>query len=289
VVNEVKEACAAALDGAAPPLPDGPAMLAVAQRSLKRRSRLVAGGAALAVVAVVTTVGVVASALGRPAPTSDQRVAAPIAGPAPARVAALPPPAPSAMEAHSHGPHIAELLLAAVPAGYTTTVENISADASPASTWQTMDGRYFSSVRVLVASDGREGQLSSHIVTDGQSMAEADLCTAAAADRFGRMVDAPATDCEVVTVNGVTVRVTSGASETFGHINAAIRLIDGGLLAVVACQRIPVSSGGDDDPPPDAATAPRTGLILGGRPGLTSPVLTREQVAALAADPAMLP
>jgi hypothetical protein len=294
VVNEVKEVCVAALDGApaldgaAPPLPDGPAMLAIARRSLQVRARLAAAGASLAVVAIVATVGVVAGALGRPAVTTDQRVAAPVGKPAPARVVA-PPPAPSAMQAHSHGLRIAGLLVAAVPAGYTTTVEHISADASPASTWQTMAGDYFSSVRVLVASGGREGQLSSHIVTDGQSMTDDDLCTAAAAERFARLVDAPATNCAVVTIDGVSVQVSTGVSEQFGQINAAVRLIDGGLLAVVVGQRIPSYPVGDDDPPPDPVTAPQAGLILGGRPGLPAPALTREQVAALAANPAMLP
>jgi len=286
-VNEVKEVCAAALDGPAPPLPDGREMLAVARRSVGRRARLAAGGAGLAVVVVVTTVGVVASAVAGPPTTTYRKT--PVVGPAPVRAVLPPPPAPSAMEAHRHGPQIAGLLVAAVPAGFTTTVEHISADTSPASTWQTMNGEYFSSVRVLVAAGGREGQLSSHIVTDGQPMSDVDLCTAAAAARFAQLVDAPATNCEVVTIDGVTVQVSSGVSEMFGQINAAVRLIDGGLLAVVAAQRIPSYAVGNDELPPDAAASPPASLILGGRPGLSSPVLTRSQVAALAADPAMLP
>jgi len=63
----------------------------------------------------------------------------------------------------------------------------------------------------------------------------------------------------------------------------------GGLLAVLSVQRNPSYAVGADDLPPDAVTSPSTDLILGGRPGLTSPPLTREQVAALAANPAMLP
>ena len=286
-MNEVKEVCAAALDGPAPPLPDGLEMLAVARRAVARRTRLAAGGAGLAVIVVVATVGVLASALARPPATAYRQ--APVAATAPVRAAAPLPPAPSAMQAHRHGSQIAGLLVAAVPAGFTTTVEHVSLDTSPASTWQTMDGEYFSSVRVLVASDGREGELSSHIITDGQSMSDADLCTAAAAARFAPLVDAPASSCEVVTIDGVRVQVSTGTTEKFGEVNAAVRLIDGGLLAVVAVERIPSYAVGYDDLPPDAVTSPSTDLIRGGRPGLPSAPLSREQVAALAASPAMLP
>jgi hypothetical protein len=277
----------AMLDEAAPALPSAHETLDVARRS-RRRNVLAVAGAGLASAAVLATASIgAATVLGgdgvAPAP------AGPVAAP-PAATSAAPlqppplPPAPGAEAAQTHGKRNAEVLTAAAPAGLTAVVDWMSA-GSPASTWHLESGpEYVSTVYVVLTTGQADGMVSADI-HGGLSGLGTDLCADAVTSRL-----APAPPgCDIVTVNGVPIRVFSTHDDR-GDVNTAVRLLDGGLLVVRAQQGIEAYQP-DDQVPPDGHVRPRDGKhsILGGWPALAAVPLSPAQVAALAADPALLP
>jgi hypothetical protein len=165
---------------------------------------------------------------------------------------------PGADAAHAHSVQIARLLVAAVPSGSAANVIRMSSNGIPASTWRvangenrvTLGGDYVSTTRVAITLGTTNGHLSATIEAFAKEALPTDLCSAQANALLSRLVGAPEANCQVVTVNGTQVRVSTGS------VVAAVRPLQGGLVAVLADKSIG---------------------------------MTVDQVAALAADPRMLP
>jgi len=289
-VNEIKTICELVLDDPAPPLRDGAAALAIARRTTARRNRLRVAGSGVVAAAV-------AGVLVTPAVTGWQAASAPApppeAGPAMETTAAPRTPAtttpakpPSAHVAAAHSHVLAAVLKAAVPPGHTVTeVDGLSDDK----TVYTRKLRLKPNEQVLgaytqveIAAGGGEGQLMAAILYDGRPYPNGDLCSPKLA---GSAADA-ALPCEVFTVNGVQIKVTRSQNAEYGEVISAVRYLDGGELMVSSWQGIPRHEP-DGNLPPDAVNKkPRDGVH---HPPLADPPLSAQQVAELAAEPAMLP
>ncbi|MGN9911642.1 hypothetical protein ACTMTJ_29290 [Phytohabitans sp. LJ34] len=285
-MNEVRTICELALDEPAPPLRDGAAALAIARRTTARRNRLrVAGSSAVAVaVAGVLATPAVAGWQAAPAPDAGPATETTAAQPAPATTAPAPPP--SAHAGPVHGRAMAAVLKAAVPPGHTVTkVDGLSDDKTVYSRKHRLEpGSQLMAAytQVEIAAGGGEGQLMAVILYDGKKAPSGDLC---APEHAGSKADA-ALPCEVVTVNGVPVKVTRQHDPEYGEVISAVRFLDGGELMVSSWQGIP-SYEPDGNLPPDAVDKQPEGDDH--RPPLADPPLSAQQVAELAADPAMLP
>jgi hypothetical protein len=291
--NDVDRVWAAMLEAPAPPLPTAEETLRHARTSRRRRAAWAVGGSGLASALVVAAVAAGAALFGPQAAGGlavvEPDVAAPIG---PAEPPAPPPAAPTREEAHGHGDEIAAILLAAVPPGHTGLLQRLSSGGQVAATWQLENGpQYSSSVHVIVTNGQADGMLRSSIFGGIDPLGD-DICAPAVTAYLTRMYSStyPAT-CDVVTINGVQIRLSSTHDAEHGDINRATRLLNGGILTVEAEQGIPVHQA-DDDPPPDASADPpvdREHSILGGWPALPAVPLTTAQLAAIAADPDLLP
>ncbi len=91
----------------------------------------------------------------------------------------------------------------------------------------------------------------------------------------------------VITVDGTPIRVSTGTRPDVGEVMIATRVLAGGFLAVITQQGTPVYEPDTDNPPPDARHRPSS-VHHDHRPPLATSPLTAEQLAALAANPAML-
>jgi hypothetical protein len=289
-VNEIKTICELALADPAPPLRDGAEALAIARRATVRRDRLRVAGSGVVALAV-------AGALATPAVAGWQATPPPDGGPATDMTAtqvataaptttppATPGPPPSAHVAPAHGHKLAAVLKGAVPPGYRVThVRGLKDDKTVYSRKlrlkpnEQMLGAY---AQVEIAAGGREGQLMAVVMYTGRPYPAGDLCSPNL-----RGYDSGAR-CEVVTVNGVQVKVTRDHDPGYGEVISAVRYLDGGELQVSSWQGIPEHHP-DVNLPPDAVdTKAEDGEH---RPPLVDPPLSDQQVAELAADPAMLP
>ncbi|GGM69192.1 hypothetical protein ACFFX1_30140 [Dactylosporangium sucinum] len=281
-MNDVKYLCEVSLDVPPPPLRDAQAALAIARRDTARRSGLratagLAGAAALAAV-------VAPAAMGNPAVVAD----GPAPSAAPSTVSSPPSvETPPAQAATTHDRKVYDHLVAALPAGYTARTQYpfatdptpypIRLDGSPASGTVLIA----MTANVLVSDGSGEGKLWAYIANDGKPTPTGDLCAPPA------LLPTDGEDCVVRTVGGVQVRVTTQRDDEGRPVTVARRYLRGGWLEVIAEQKVQVYVGQSDLPPdakrdgrPDEKTA---------KPALAAPFLTRDQVAALAADPAMLP
>jgi hypothetical protein len=173
-----------------------------------------------------------------------------------------PAAAPAALAAASHGAQLAAVLLAAVPDGYTPAAATTFGD-DPTVYPTTVGGRS----RILAAAvvpvfwGPAKGQLFAYLVYDGHPAIApgADLCAE------------PTTgSCVPMTVHGVPIRVVTLTDPVQGYVVTATRFLDGGRLTVGASQGVPA-----DDP---AHGSPLSGPLLDG-----------PAVAAITANPAMLP
>ncbi len=274
-MNDVRYLCESTLDVDAPPLRAAEEVLAIAARSAARRDRVVAASVGLAGVTVVAAL--VTPAL-LPGPVTS--LPAP-AAPATSAVVSAAAPVPSASAPATHDRLVYDLLVAALPAGYTGrsrypfavwSREPIRLDqAAPAGPL------YIQLTATVVVSDGRgEGQLWAALVSDGNPAPTGDLC---ALPDVGR-------DCRVVDVAGVPVRVGVEDDGQGGDVLVARRYLQGGYLTVVAQRGVPAYSAGTDLPPDAVGGRQRQ---PGGKPALAAAFLSLEQVAALAGNPAMLP
>jgi hypothetical protein len=263
-----------------PPLRDSGEVLATARRSAaRRRHSSVASASALAVAAaaVVLTVQVTsAGGAGEPAPPVAASAAT--TGSPPEHVAA-PEDMPPARAAATHAERLRQLLLAAVPPGYPTKDFPVSYDEGfdrtavlPNTTYPApKDGAMSLSFAGLLLSDaGGEGLLSADIVATANPGVLGDECGPASA---------PSTNCEVITVDGVRVEVTTWQDEAGQHISA-VRRLDGGCLIVSAAQGM---GSGESDAPLDGTR--KSGAT---KPALTILPFTTQQLAGLAANPEML-
>ncbi|MEU0563636.1 hypothetical protein [Dactylosporangium sp. NPDC006015] len=260
-MNDVKDICDGML-ATAPPPPDARTVLATARRAAGRRRAV--GAAGVATLAVAVAAGGTALAL-RPAPApvpAQQPPPVLATGPSPAPVVAA--PLPAARAAYTHGATMRGLLMAAVPAGYTTADYPVSYDEgvdptvvlpnervpAPAN-WQLS----VAFAGVFLRQGGAEGLITASIWATANPVAE----------------DCPPPSCSVVTAGGVSVEVRTWIDEGGVHI-AATRRLTGGSLSVIASQGM--------------ATAEATPAAV--RPALPALPFTTQQVAALALDPAML-
>jgi hypothetical protein len=184
--------------------------------------------------------------------------------------------------AHSHA--LAAVLKAAVPPGYTVAnVNGLSDDKTVYSRKLRLkpNEKLLSAfTQVKIAAGGGEGQLKAVIMYDGKPYPKGDLCSP-------KLPGAePALPCEVVTVDGVQIKVTRDHNADEGEVIVAVRFLEGGRLIVSSSQGI-----GQYEPdgalPPDAVNKKPGGDEH--RPPLAEPPLSAPQVAELAADPAMLP
>lgn len=235
-MNDVRELCELALDTPAPPMPE----VATVIRAAKRQNRYAASASVAALVAVIGIVFTVAGSHHRPTATVPQ----------PAAAVDL-PPVPAVDAAHAHSLEIARILVAAVPAGIDANVVHMSADGTPASTWRfELGSNYVSTTLVAITLGTNEGNLAATIEAYDKESLGSDLCSVQASALLARMVGAPQSNCSVVTIGGVQVRISSGDGI------AAVRPLQGGFLAVRADEGLP---------------------------------FTPQRLAELAADPRMLP
>ena len=204
---------------------------------------------------------------------------------------AVAPPAapgvPSREAAHAHGRAIAQTLIDAVPSGYSAAPEYSFSDGDPTATWmrEPPSESYVSMTSIVISAGDGEGLLQAFIVRDGVPAPAADLCSTDLADRIDPILGA-GTDCQVVVVDGVPIRVTSRDDPDVGATLIAVRPLQGGLLAVVSTNgRWTFDS--SSERPPDAVRSP--GAAPAAAPELTTSVFTPAQLAAIAGDPAMLP
>jgi hypothetical protein len=291
--EDVDRVWAAMLESPAPPLPTAEDTLRHARTSRRRRAAWAVGGSGLASALVVAAVAAGAAlfgpqAAGGPA-ERDPAVAVPVA---PGEVPLAPPPAaPTWERAHDHGDEIGAILVAAVPSGYTGLLQRLSTNG-PAATFQVEHGpRYSSSVYVIVTNGRADGLIRSSIY-GGEDPLGDDICSPAATAYLRHMYsEAYPSTCETVTINGVQIRLSSTHDAEHGDINRATRLLDGGILTVEAEQGLPVHRV-DDGLPPDVLTRPGTDgehTILGGWPALPAVPLTTAELAAIVANPGLLP
>jgi hypothetical protein len=251
---EIRDIVERMLDSPQPPHRPVDEVLAIARRDKRRRSWAAAIGFGAATLALVLAVaGMLHPPVDEQTPTSPS-----VAAPAP----------PMARAAAAHGALMAERLKAALPAGFAAGSVETFSDATLVQPTDLADGR----VRILAAAvvrvfdDAGEGEVFAYVVHDGRP-ARGEGCAAAAPTGQGR--------CEMVTVDGVTVRVVAAADQVRGGYVAATRLLDGGHLIVGAWQGpAPRSHTGSDN----LAQSP-----------LAAAPWDVQTVAALAADQTMLP
>ncbi len=285
-MNDVKEICELALDAPAPPLRDPAEALAIARRSARRRERLTVGAAALAVVAAASATTMIAPRVGLAG--ADRAPAAQVTGAQQMTVA--PPVAadvPSREAAHAHGRQIAQTLIDAVPSGYSAHPEYSFPDGDPTATWmrEPPSESYVSMTSIVLSAGDREGLLQASIVRDGVPAPAGDLCSTDVADRIDPIFGA-GTECQVVVVDSVPIRVTSRDDPDVGATLIAVRLLHGGMLGVVSTQgRWTFDS--SSELPPDSVRSPDEARPVS--PELISSVFTAAELAAIAGSPAMLP
>jgi hypothetical protein len=146
-----------------------------------------------------------------------------------------------------------------------------------------VSGRYMiggANVSVLVSNDGRVGWLSAFVYNDGKPLPTGDLC---ALDTF-------AVSCKVVDVNGTKIRVTREHWDNTApeiDVITATRFLRNGALVITESRSVPDFQSEKGELPPDAVNkhpqkqAPTSAL--------GDWFITDDQLAALIADPAMLP
>jgi hypothetical protein len=285
-VNDVKEICDLVLDAPAPPLRGSTEAFEIARRETRRRDRLRAAGYGIAAVAAATAAAVLAAPGATPVHQRE-----PITAAVGTQAAERPAPrVPSAQAADAHGREVARVLAAAVPAGYAVNVVDLSPGTdSPASTWylRPVPGGYVSGTRLVVSAGGGEGELVALITADGNEPPAGDVCAADVSSRFARDHSTGDFTCEAVTVDGVQVRVVTERLPDVGEVVTATMFLRGGFVMVVSQQGVrPYEP--DGQVPPDARDrGTPTGQER--KPALNTPMLTWQQVAAIAANPALLP
>ncbi|MEU7873482.1 hypothetical protein [Dactylosporangium sp. NPDC049140] len=293
-MNDVKYLCEQLLDGAPPPLREGAEVLAVARRSTARRSAVRTTGGLVAVAAVTGTAVLVAPALANDHRATNVQVGGPPApvSPSPSSVPS-PPDVPYAQAPGTHEKTMLETIQRALPPGYTAAPEYpLSTNPTPYPTDPQAAApgggvALTANVSVLVSQDGRVGWLSAHIYNDGKPLPTGDLCGPDVTRPIG---DQPGWSCRVVDVNGTKIRVTREHwTNTAPEIDVitVTKFLRNGALSLTESRSVPDFQSEKQTPPPDAVNA---------HPQQQAPTsalgdwfLTEDQLAALIADPAMLP
>jgi hypothetical protein len=257
-VNEVRQLCEQALDGPEPPLRDADDVLAVARRAtrtrdLRRAFYGLAAATALAAGAALVTPATLGTAASEQ-PVSPATAAS--ASPVPV------PPAPAREQAVEHMPHIAGRLAEALPEGYAFVRLDRYVDQP---TWYAdlADDSYVVIWTVLVSSGTGTGGLE--IIFRGDRPGPSgDLCEPEISAGFA--VPAAAWCWQAASDSG-PIWIITGRDDSRGDVRAATRVLDGGYLTLVVEQAVD-----------DGESAPLARLPF-----------TATELAALVADPAMLP
>jgi hypothetical protein len=249
-MNELKDLCDRMVEDA-PPMTDSADVLRTARRSaaVHGRLRLAGFGAGIAAAVVVAAVAAV---------TVQANIHSGRTQRGPAQVAA-----PGRPEARAHAEKMDDLLAAAVPAGYTVSVSQHAPDdlvvAFITSSGQPVVSSW-ADASVVVGDAGGRGILQAtvwFVDPPGGPCARQN----------------PAAVCEQVTVGGVAVEVYTLTDDAGRHISA-VRRFPGGYVSVGAVQAIKHY--------PNSI-----GPVV--EPGLAVFPFTKDQIVALAANPAMLP
>lgn len=289
-MNDVKYLCEQLLD-APPPLREGADMLAAVHRSAARRSAVLAGGGLLATAALTGAAVLAVPILAGHATPATVPLGAPPVNP-PSSAAA--PEVPYARAAGTHDKKMFLAIKKALPAGYTATSQypfstsRTPYPADPAAPRGKGAGAVLAAdVSVLVAKDGRVGWLAANIVNDGRPVPTGDLCGPEAANRNH---DQPGSTCASVTVNGTTIRVTKEHWDNTApeiDVITATRYLRDGALMITESRSVPDFQSEKGQLPPDAVNRhPKKQTPTS---ALGDWFLSADQLAALAADPAMLP
>lgn len=282
-MNDVKDLCDRILDQPGPPLRDSGQVLEIARRSARDRARLTAAAGSLACLAVAAF----ALTVTLPGAPSDAPLAGPVtAGPATPAASASVPPTPARAAAHAHGARIAQVLAGAAPAGFTARPDGDTSTWTLATDTTAATPRYVSQTRVLVSDTVGEGTLAAVFVADGGTAPTGDPCATAVTARLNVYRDTPSgteagpgDSCSAVSVSGVAVRVDADPAAV-----TATRFLATGYLMVSWSAAAP--DGGTSTAAPGR---PWTARDSAGRWPLASSPFTASTLAALAADPRLLP
>jgi hypothetical protein len=242
-VRDVREIFERVLDEPQPPLRATAEITGAARRVARRRDRLTAAGSVAAVL-VATLAGVLVA---RTPP--EARPGLPSVAPAVSASFRPLPAMPSLHAIDDHTAQAAAVLGAAVPAGLAAGQPEAQYG------WATVlhDGEYVTSVRLEMTFATGGGWLEVRYVFDA-GLAD-PACSDAALTATARAEPGADQGCQVRTVGGTAVQVTTGPG-----IVAGVRFLRGGFVCVAVRQG-----------------------TLGGPP------LRADRVAALAADPGLLP
>jgi len=285
-MTSARDLFGAAGDTPEPPLRSSADVLRSARRAARRRGHLQAllGGVTLAAVAGGATMlmprtGPMGVSPQPAAPAVSSAVSTPDAEPS----------APSATSAHAHAGSVDEILADAVPAGFDAEPATLTGTASahgPVSFAWAVDvakGHYRELSLVRVTKAAGVGLLMAVVGNDGPTIERGtDLCTAM--PTLG-IEGATNLTCDVVDTDGVRVRVVTGTAGALGDVISAVRFIHGGYVEVVVSQGLRAYR----------QKATSTGAIWqisvnpAGEPILDALPLTARQLAALAAEPGLLP
>jgi hypothetical protein len=187
-----------------------------------------------------------------------------------------------------------QTIKAALPPGYAVTAEYpFSTDPTPYPTDPTVSGRNGvatfggANLSVLVSKDGRVGWLSAFIYNDGRPLPSGDLC---APEITQLNHEGPGVTCKVVDVGGTRIRVTREHWDNTApeiDVITATKYLRNGALVITESRSVPDFQSEKDKLPPDAVNK---------HPQKQTPTsalgdwfLTEDQLAALIADPGMLP
>jgi hypothetical protein len=290
-MNDVKYLCEQLLD-APPPMRDGAEMLAAVRRSTARRSAIRAGGGLLATAALTGTAVLAAPMLtGHQAPAAVAG-ASPVTNPPPSSVAA--PDVPYAQAAGTHDKKMFIAIKRALPPGYTAasqypfSTSRTPYPTDPAAPLGKGGGVLAAAnVSVLVSKDGRVGWIAAQIVNDGRPVPTGDVCGPEMAKRYN---DQPGTTCKAIDVNGTTIRVTREHWDNTApeiDVITATKFLRNGALIITESRSVPDFQSEKAQLPPDAVNRhPKKQTPTS---ALGDWFLTDDQLAALIADPAMLP
>jgi hypothetical protein len=285
-MNDVKFLCETLLDEPAPPLRDVADVLVVAHRAKARRTAALSAAGAFAGVAAIG-----AALLAVPRGPAPQPIAGG-AGTATPPASAAPTKIPPVRIVPSHGRQVFDFLSKALPSSYTARTQypfSTNSTPYPSTPGQPLpsgaQGVYGLTVSIIVSDGSGEGQIWSLTVDDQRPAPTGDLCAPAVA---ARVKDLPGTPCRQTVVSGIPIRITTQKDDGGRDEVTAQRFLDGGYLDLIARQSVLTSGSWVGTLPPDAVST-KLPSQTGSRPALTTPFFTPEQVAALVANPVMLP
>lgn len=265
-MNEVRDIVARMMEDPAPPARSAVEVLATARQVNRRRSWTAAASSGALALVMVVGAGVAVRSMLPVSPSS-------------------PPPLSSAANlalrvSPAHGAVMAQRIAAALPDGLSVgSVETFSDATEPVIAPDDGKVRILAAAVVRVVGEKEEGEIFAYLIDDGRAVTESPPSAAeVGAACGGVLANEGADSCIVVTVNDVAVQVVSATDVERGRRVEATRFLVGGRLVVGAWQGpLMVDLWHIDD-----------GSVSWWLPPLTE-LPADDLLAALAADPAMLP